>query len=67
MDWTTIGTGIAIITFTYTYLRNIRIDLKSDIRKMEQRLNQQDERIFLLATGKTIQEALLEEKRKRKR
>lgn len=27
MDWTAIGTGIAVIAFTYTMLRNFKIDI----------------------------------------
>ena len=54
---TVLGTGIAIIAFVYSIIRNFRQDLK-------EALYAQDERIFQLATGKTLREAMMEAKRK---
>ncbi len=40
-----------------------RTDIEKKINDMEKRLDLQDERIFLLATGKTLKEAMIEAKR----
>lgn len=56
MDYTVIGTGIATVTLVYAFLR----DFKADIEK---RIDIQDERIFLLATGKSLREAMIEAKK----
>lgn len=59
MEWTIIltilGTGFAIISFIYQFLRNF----KSDVEKKFEIL---DNRIFQLAMGKTLKEILKEEK-----
>lgn len=55
--WTIIGTGLGVVALIYNYLRNFRADL-------EKRIDAQDERIFLLATGKTLREAMIETKKK---
>ena len=52
---TGLGTGLAIITFVYTFLRNFKDDVNNKIETL-------DERMFLLATGKSLQEAILEDK-----
>lgn len=66
MDWSVIGTGIAVIGFVYGFLRNFKTDINKKIDHMEHRLDLQDERIFLLATGKTLKEAMLESKKNSK-
>lgn len=63
MDWSYILTGIAVIGFVYGFLRNFKNDINKSIHDMEKRLDLQDERIFLLATGKTLKEAMLEAKK----
>lgn len=73
MDWSTILTIIAAAASTvgliYTFLRNFKTDINSHIDKLEKRMNNFesrmnsiDERIFLLATGKNLSQAILEEK-----
>lgn len=62
MDWTVIGTVIGAAGLIYATLRNFKTDIKADIVAMEKRLDLQDERIFLLATGKTLQQAMIEAK-----
>jgi hypothetical protein len=65
MEWTVIGTGIGVIGFTYTFLRNFKIDVNKKIDRLETRLDQQDDRMFWLMTGKKLSEAILEEKIKK--
>jgi hypothetical protein len=63
MDWSIIITGITVIGFVYGFLRNFKSDINKKIDGMEKRLDLQDERIFLLATGKTLREAMIEAKK----
>jgi len=69
---TMIGTGIAVIGFVYAFLRNFKIDINCHIDKLERRLDQfenrmnlLEERMFWMATGKKLEDALLEERLKR--
>ena len=59
-----IGTGLTTVGLIYTVIRNFRKDLKADREKFEAAVQAQDERIFQLATGKTLKEAMLEAKKK---
>lgn len=61
-----IGSVITILGFVYSFLRNFKQDINSHIDRLDKRMDDQDERIFLLATGKSLKEAILEEKMKRK-
>lgn len=63
IDWTAIGTGITVIATVYGFLRNFKNDMNKKFEHMENRLDLQEERIFLLATGKTLREAMVEAKR----
>jgi len=63
MDWSIILTGITVIGFVYGFLRNFKNDINKKIDSMEKRLDIQDERIFLLATGKTLRDAMIDAKR----
>lgn len=65
MEWQVIGTGIGIIGFTYGFLRNFKNDVNKRIDRLEVRLDQQDDRMFWLMTGKTLNEAILAEKMKK--
>mgnify|MGYP001616742566 CR=1 FL=1 len=58
---------LTIIGFVYTFLRNFKIDINLHIDKLEKRMDILDERMFLLATGKTLREAMIEEEIKKKR
>lgn len=62
-----IGTGIGIVSFTYMFLRNFKIDVNKKIDRLETRLDQNDDRMFWLMTGKTLSEAILAEKMKEKK
>lgn len=64
MEWTTIGSAVAVIGFTYTFLRNFKIDVNKRIDRLEIRLDQQDDRMFWLMTGRKLSDAILEEKLK---
>jgi hypothetical protein len=65
MEWQVIGTGIGIIGFTYGFLRNFKNDVNKRIDRLEVRLDQQDDRMFWLMTGKTLSDAILAEKIKK--
>ena len=74
IDWTVIGTGIAIIAFVYAVYRNLKSDIHTDINGLskridiiELRLNSLEERMFLLSTGKTLSQAILEERMKKEK
>lgn len=65
MDWSAIITGITVIGFVYGFLRNFKSDINDRIQKMENRMDNLDERMFQLATGKSLKDAILEEKMKK--
>lgn len=72
MIWAEIGTGIAVLALVYTFLRNFKTDIKESINNLSARMDRTDDRItsleermFLLATGKTLTEAILEERIRR--
>ena len=56
MDWTAIGTII-------TVLGGVWAIVSYKTTELEKRMEMMDERIFLLATGKTLREAMLEAKK----
>lgn len=68
-DWsvilTSLGTSITIIGFIYAILRNFKIDVNNRMDKFEKRIDDIDEKIFFLATGRTLTQAILDEKIKR--
>lgn len=65
MIWAEIITGLTVLAFVYSFLRNFRTDITLQIDRLERRIDAQDDRIFFLASGKTLQEAILLEKMKR--
>lgn len=60
------ATAITVIAFIYMIIRNFKTDFNARIDKLEQRINLLDDRMFLLSTGKTLAQAILEEKLKEK-
>ena len=62
MDWSVVITGITVIGFVYGFLRNFKTDINHRLESMEKRMDNMDERIFQLATGKSLKDAILEEK-----
>jgi len=70
---TAVGATVTVIGFVYGFLRNFKIDLNLRIDKFEKRMDAFDEKIlsleermFWLATGKTLADAIVEERIKRK-
>jgi cell division protein FtsB len=72
MIWAEIGTGIAVLALVYAFLWNFKTDIKESIKDLSARMDRTDDRItsleermFLMATGKTLTEAILEERIRR--
>lgn len=71
---TIIGTAVTTIFAIYGFLRNFKADINSHIDRLEKRMDKfenrmeaLEERIFWIATGKKLEDAILEEKMKRPR
>ena len=73
---TIIGAAVAVIASVYQFLRNFKIDIKTDINghidrlekrmnNFENKINSIEERMFWMATGKKLEDAILEERIKR--
>ena len=72
MIWGEIITGLSVLALVYTFLRNFKADMKGSFEGLEKRLDRTDDRItsleermFLMATGKSLAEAILDEKIRR--
>lgn len=63
---TTLGSAAAVIGCIYAFLRNFKTDINSHIDKLEKRMDTLEERMFWMATGKKLEDAILEERMKRK-
>ena len=61
-----IATAVTIIGFVYSFLNNFKQDVNSHIDRLDKRMDLSDDRMFLLANGKSIADAILEERLKRK-
>lgn len=64
MVWAELGTMLAVLVMVYTFLRNFKTDITARMDQTDARINSLDERIFYMATGKTLAEAMLMEKMK---
>lgn len=64
---TLIATTVTTIGFVYGFLRNFKADIHLHIDKLEKRMDTLEERMFWMATGKKLEDAILEEKMKRSR
>jgi hypothetical protein len=69
---TVVSTGFTVIGFIYAFLRNFKTDINSHIDRLEKRMDRfdarmdsMDERMFLMMTGKTLKDAILEERLKK--
>jgi len=62
---TIIGTGVSVIGLVYMFLRNFKMDINKHIDELKQRQDFQDDRMFLLCTGKRLQDAIKEERMKK--
>lgn len=60
LNWQTV-IGIFAIVWYFTH------DLKLSIQHLDKRIDTLEERMFLLSTGKTLAQAILEEKMKNER
>lgn len=64
MDWTTfltvIGTSIAVLG----YLHSIKAEFRAEFARIDNRMNAIDHRMFYLATGRDLDEAIKQEKLK---
>ena len=65
MIYAEIITGLTVIGFVYGFLRNFRSDITTQMDRLERRIDDQDDRIFFLATGRSLQEAIMQERMKR--
>lgn len=64
---TTVASAFTIIGFVYGIVRNFKKDIGKKFDKIEGRIDQFEERMFYLATGKTLAQAMLDEKMKEKK
>ena len=68
MDWslffTVIGSAIGTITIIYAFLRNFKADINSHIDKLDKRITTLEDGMFWMATGKKLEDAILEERLK---
>ncbi len=69
MDWpiffTVLGAAFAVIGCVYQFLRNFKSDINSHIDRLEKRMDTLEDRMFYMATGKKLEDAILEERMKR--
>lgn len=63
-DWSAVITGLTVIGFVYGFLRNFKSDINTKLDRMEKRIDILEERMFWVATGKKLEDAILEEKLK---
>lgn len=62
---TIIGTAGGVVGIIYQFFRNLKADIHDQINKQNEKFALLEDRIFWLATGKKLQDAILEEKLKR--
>jgi hypothetical protein len=63
--WTVIGVGVTTIGIIYQFFRNFKTDINARMDRIDERITSLEERMFFLATGKTLAEAIMLEKMKR--
>ena len=70
---TALGTVITILGFCYAIIRNFRIDMDSKFDRIDKRMDNfekkiisMEERMFWMATGKRLEDVILEEYKKGK-
>ena len=51
-----VASVVTVVGFVYAIARNFKIDICLKIDKMESRIDTLEERMFLLATGKSLKE-----------
>jgi len=74
MDVSHVSAAIATVALTYSFLWNFKKDvntkfdkLEIHLTKLEMRLDKQDDRMFLIMTGKKLSDVILEQKKEKKR
>ncbi|MGB7128721.1 MAG: hypothetical protein WBD50_06515 [Candidatus Rhabdochlamydia sp.] len=71
MILTSLAAVVTVIGFVYGFLQNFKAEIKTDINdhisRLETRIDNLEERMFWLATGKKLEDAILEEQMKRKK
>ena len=65
MIWAEVATALVVIGFVYTFLRNFKNDITARMDSADKRLTSLEERMFYMATGKTLAEAMILEKMKK--
>lgn len=64
MEWT-IAAFIGLVALNYTFMRNFKADVSKKIDHMDQRVAEMDAKVFFLATGRTLEAAILENQNKK--
>ena len=59
-----IGTGATVIGCIYAFMRNFKADITKQIDELKAHNDIQDQRMFYLATGRTLADAMKDEKNK---
>lgn len=60
-----LGTGTSVVGLVYMFLRNFKTDISKKIDEIEKHQDTQDDRMFLILTGKSLSESIKEEKMKK--
>jgi hypothetical protein len=66
VDWT-IAAIVSGIALNYAFMRNFKGDMIKHLDKCSKRIDQLEEKIFFLATGRTLKEALIENNKNKRR
>ncbi len=70
-DWqlflSLLAATLTIIGFIVTFFVSIKKSIHKDIIRIEKRLEVHDERMFQLATGKSLADAILDERKKERK
>lgn len=64
MIYTILGTGFGSVLTIFAMNLTIFSWLRSDIKAFDTKINSLEERMFFLSTGKTLSQAILDEKMK---
>lgn len=60
---TMIGSAASAVALIYMMMLNFKADVNSHIDRIEKRQDLQDQRMFYLATGRTLADAMKDEKK----
>ncbi len=62
---TIIGTAVSSVGLIYMIIRNFKNDVNARIDRLEKHIDLMDDRMFQLATGKSLADAIKEERIKK--